>query len=185
MRCRHPKLNQEAADCHVAISALHKRGKPAKIGAQNTEKGHKMPPIPPPLNRNAPCPCGSQHQLQQCCLIFIEGTLPAPTAETLMRSRYTAHALSTQVLSAIDYLWDTWSPEQRERSSKADIRHWAESCEWLGLEIRRTQAGSAIDEQGLVEFVAHFRQAGQNHQHHELSVFKKAEGKWLYVDHLS
>ena len=95
-----------------------------------------------------------------------------------MRSRYSAH-----VLLAIDYLWATWSPDQRLRSTQADIRAWAESCEWLGLQIISTQRGGQNDDKGLVEFVAVFRQQGQMHQHHEVSQFKKVLGKWLYVDH--
>lgn len=139
-----------------------------------------MPPKPPSIDRNTPCPCGSQQMLGQCCLTFIEGTRSPATAEALMRSRYTAHRLV-----AIDYLWNTWSPEQRLRSTKSDIRAWAESCDWLGLQILSTRAGSPADEQGVVEFVAMFRQHGQVHQHHEVSLFKKSLEKWLYVGHLS
>lgn len=95
-----------------------------------------------------------------------------------MRSRYSAH-----VLLAIDYLWDTWSPEQRLRSSKADIQQWAQSCDWLGLQILATDKGHSTDQEGIVEFVALFRQNGQAHQHHERSLFRKNLGKWLYVDH--
>jgi SEC-C motif-containing protein len=142
-----------------------------------------MPPKTPPINRNTdsntPCPCGSQQSLQACCLDFIEGTRLPPTAESLMRSRYTAHSLV-----AVDYLWDTWSPEQRLRSSKSDIRAWAESCDWLGLQIRNTHAGAEYDDSGIVEFVAIFRQQGQLHQHHETSLFRKHLGKWFYVDHV-
>ncbi|HEX7764120.1 MAG TPA: YchJ family metal-binding protein, partial [Cellvibrio sp.] len=71
------------------------------------------------------------------------------------------------------------------RSSKSDVRAWAESCDWLGLQILDTRAGGPTDEQGVVEFVAIFRQQGQVHQHHEVSLFKKSLGKWLYVDHLN
>lgn len=95
-----------------------------------------------------------------------------------MRSRYSAH-----VLLAIDYLWDTWSPEQRVRSSQADIRAWAESCEWLGLQIVSTRYGGPTDTKGVVEFIALFRQRGRVHRHHEVSQFRKESGKWLYVDH--
>ena len=137
-----------------------------------------MPPKPPLTTANAPCPCGSTKILNTCCLPFIEGTCHAVTAEQLMRSRYTAHALL-----AIDYLWATWSPEQRLRSSQTDIRSWAESCDWLGLQILSTQQGAAEDESGTVEFIALFRQQGQLQQHHEVSEFKKVLGKWLYIDH--
>jgi SEC-C motif-containing protein len=153
---------------------------PAKIGAQNTEKDHKMPPKPQLPAANTPCPCGSQKPLENCCQPFIQGTANPATAEQLMRSRYTAH-----LLLAIDYLWATWSPEQRLRSSQADIRAWAESCDWLGLQVIATRQGGASDDKGTVEFIALFRQRGQVHQHHEVSQFKKVMGKWFYVDHLA
>ena len=37
------------------------------------------------------CPCGSQKQYEQCCGPFLDGRAIAPTAEALMRSRYTAY----------------------------------------------------------------------------------------------
>jgi SEC-C motif-containing protein len=144
-----------------------------------------MPPAKPldiqlgsHLDSQAICPCGSKKSLGDCCLPYVEGKSPAPTAEALMRSRYTAH-----VLLAIDYLWNTWSPEERIRSSKADIAAWASSCEWLGLQILETKAGGVKDDQGLVSFIALFRQNGELHQHHEVSVFKKTLQGWLYVNH--
>lgn len=137
-----------------------------------------MPPKPLLSATAALCPCGAQKPLDDCCLPFINGTHNPLTAEQLMRSRYSAHTLL-----AIDYLWETWSPEQRLRSSKADILAWAESCDWLGLQILGTQQGGTNDETGIVEFIALFRQRGQMHQHHEVSQFKKVLGKWLYVDH--
>lgn len=139
-----------------------------------------MPPKPLITAPESPCPCGSQRHLQDCCLPIIEGINNPLTAEQLMRSRYTAH-----VLLAIDFLWSTWSPEQRLRSSQADIRAWAESCEWLGLQILGTKQGSQTDSEGIVEFIALFRQQGQVHQHHEISRFNKILGKWFYVDHAS
>mgnify|MGYP001627398329 CR=1 FL=1 len=157
---------------------LHNQEAPAKIGAQNTEKGRKMPPEA--VNHQAPCPCGSHKTLGSCCLRLILGQLKAPTAESLMRSRYTAHCLV-----AVDYLWDTWSAEQRVRSRKSDIKAWAESCEWLGLQILATQGGGETEDSGLVEFVASYRQQGQIHHHHEVSLFTKTLGQWFYVDHAS
>lgn len=151
---------------------------PPKTGAQNTEKGRKMPSKTPVVNPLSPCPCGSQKSLANCCQPYILGQSWPETAEQLMRSRYSAH-----VLLAIDYLWDTWSPEQRLRSSKADIQQWAQSCDWLGLQILATDKGQSSDQEGTVEFVALFRQNGQAQQHHELSLFRKSLGKWLYVDH--
>ncbi|HRZ89595.1 MAG TPA: SEC-C metal-binding domain-containing protein, partial [Spirochaetia bacterium] len=37
------------------------------------------------------CPCGSGREYSACCGPVIAGAVPAPTAEALMRSRYTAY----------------------------------------------------------------------------------------------
>lgn len=95
-----------------------------------------------------------------------------------MRSRYTAH-----VLVAVDYLWRTWGPENRTKSSKADIEAWASNCEWLGLQILTTQAGREGDNEGTVSFIALFRQNGQLQHHQETSLFKKTPEGWRYIDH--
>ena len=51
------------------------------------------------------CPCGSGLELSACCGPYIEGKAKAPTAEALMRSRYTAHAICEY-----QYLTDTTHP---------------------------------------------------------------------------
>lgn len=137
-----------------------------------------MPPEPQSHKTAMPCPCGTGKSLKDCCLPFIEGSNQAVTAEQLMRSRYSAYTLL-----AIDYLWETWSPEQRLRTSKADILAWAKSCEWLSLQILATREGGANQISGTVEFIALYRQQGQLHQHHEVSQFKRVLNKWLYLDH--
>ena len=50
------------------------------------------------------CPCGSGNLLDACCGHYHAGT-PAPDAQTLMRSRYSAY-----VLGLIDYLVHTTLP---------------------------------------------------------------------------
>lgn len=136
-----------------------------------------MPPANA-LTAQSPCPCGSAKSLADCCQIYLEGKSKAPTAESLMRSRYTAY-----VLVAVDYLWETWSADQRIRSSKQDIQDWANSCEWLGLKILATDQGQPQDTEGVVSFVALYRQNGELHEHREVSVFKKTLGNWYYFNH--
>ena len=60
--------------------------------------------------RPAPCPCGSALPYAACCGRWHAGALhlQAPSAEALMRSRYSAH-----VLGLADYLRDTWHPQTR------------------------------------------------------------------------
>lgn len=153
-------------------------GYSGKIVAQHTEKGAKMP-LTKQLNPESPCPCGSDKSLAGCCLPLIRRQVPAATAEALMRSRYTAHCLQ-----AIDYLWDTWDPQQRQQSSPEDIRQWASSCHWLGLHIVATTAGKENDQQGAVRFIASYIQEGEKHQHREVSLFKKSDNGWLYINQL-
>lgn len=122
-----------------------------------------------------PCPCGSDHAFGQCCHPYIEGT-PAPTAEALMRSRYTAH-----VVVNADYLWDTWEKNARRASSKEEVRYWAENSRWLGLTILACEEGGEKDTQGIVEFVAIYEADGHTIQHHERSLFKRFNQGWRYV----
>lgn len=105
------------------------------------------------------------------------GAAAAPTAEALMRSRYSAY-----VEHAVDYLGDTLHPEHSSDWDREATRRWAESAEWLGLEILSTEAGQSGDSEGWVEFVARFNEGGKLQQHHERSRFRVHEGRWYYVD---
>ena len=121
------------------------------------------------------CPCGSGRALSTCCGLYLERHADAPTAEALMRSRYTAF-----VLRNAGYLLDTWDPAQRPRRLEFE----KDPTEWLGLEILRTEAGGESDVDGRVEFIARFRGPGASNEQslHELSRFRKVAGRWLYVD---
>jgi len=96
----------------------------------------------------ASCPCGTGHDYGACCGRFIEGETAAPTAEALMRSRYTAY-----VRAHIDYITETHDPSTRADHDEEQARAWAEESEWLGLEILSTEAGGADNSHGKVEFV--------------------------------
>lgn len=120
----------------------------------------------------APCPCGSGNTLTECCARYVDGHEPAPTAEALMRSRYTAYTLLRE-----DYLLSTWHPSTRPVSLNLaqDV-----SSRWLGLEVKRHEqqdAGHAI-----VEFVARYKVNGRAYRMHETSRFVREAGYWLYVD---
>lgn len=120
-----------------------------------------------------PCPCGSGRLLSACCGPYLTGPLGAPTAEALMRSRYTAF-----VLRDAAYLLSTWDPAHRP--AELDLR--ADPTEWLGLQIVGTEAGGEADQRGRVEFVARFRTRGTEQALHENSRFRRHGERWLYVD---
>lgn len=125
-----------------------------------------------PDTASQPCPCGSGHPLTVCCGPFIAGLGHAPTAETLMRSRYTAFTLCNA-----DYLRDTWAPETRPERLHLDPR-----TRWLGLDVRDCSGGQPGDEHGTVEFVARSKRDGRARRLHERSRFRFHAGRWLYVD---
>lgn len=123
------------------------------------------------------CPCGSEQPYNACCEPYIQGTKDAPTAEALMRARYTAHARTE-----IDYIQNTVHSSQLDEFNRTESTNWSERMDWISLEILRTENGGADDDQGIVEFVARYRNKGRLCQHHEVAQFVKEEQKWFFLD---
>ena len=123
------------------------------------------------------CPCGTDQEYEICCGPYHSGELKAPTAESLMRSRYCAYTLGQ-----IDYLVKTIPLLERKTFDRSSAKEWAQSSEWLGLEIVSTKDGLENDKKGVVEFKAKFRQNGVEKVHHEISTFKKNGDRWLFTD---
>ena len=122
------------------------------------------------------CPCGSGKKYGECCEPIIKGTVAAPTAEALMRARYTSY-----VKQEINFIID--SCEEGEKIAEIDRKateDWSKKSEWHGLKILRTEKGTEKDEEGLVEFEAIYTQHGIRDTHHETGYFKKINGKWFY-----
>ena len=124
-----------------------------------------------------PCPCGSGNDYPACCEPIISGRRAAVTAEELMRARYSAH-----VTAAVDFLYASTHPDHREHYDHKGTRAWAEKSEWLGLDIRGTTAGTAEDTEGVVEFVARFRDKGVIRTHHERGRFRREAGTWFFTE---
>lgn len=123
------------------------------------------------------CPCGSGKELEVCCQPYISGAEKAPTAEALMRSRYTAYSLVK-----VDYIMKTHDSKTRDEISKDETKAWAESSTWMGLDVIRCVKGSEDDKEGLVEFKAYYKQNGVKHTHHEEANFVKKRGSWYFED---
>lgn len=116
------------------------------------------------------CPCGGG-EYATCCAPFHAGA-PAPTAEALMRSRYSAFALGIE-----PYLRTTWSAATRPREVDLDA-----AVRWRRLQIVDTARGGPDDETGVVEFRAAFRSPDGAGVLHERSRFAREGGRWVYVD---
>jgi len=125
------------------------------------------------------CPCGSNLEFEVCCGPILAGGA-APTAEALMRSRYTAY-----VKHDTDHLEKTLSEAQRKDFDQADAKRWAESSEWLGLTIHQTEKGGPEDTEGMVHFTARFKTEGKEHDHNEAALFTREDSRWVYAGMLA
>lgn len=135
------------------------------------------------------CPCRSGAEFSQCCQPFIKGETPAPTAEALMRSRYSAFSEG-----AADYLVETQHKSTRSGRDLADVLKTIRETEWVHLTILETERGQKNDTEGVVEFVAAFKGKPQSlsllgapaameiGQMHERSTFVREGERWFYVD---
>ena len=124
---------------------------------------------------NYACLCGSGSDYNKCCGPYIAG-LAAPTAEALMRSRYTAHCLKDTI-----YLSETLDSKSRLREDFESEEVLNTDLKWVGLEILNTSEGNLDDEIGTVEFVAKYKADGNFGVHHERSNFQREAGRWVCV----
>lgn len=123
------------------------------------------------------CPCGSGKLYKECCDIFITGEAIAPTAETLMRSRYSAF-----VVEEPEYIFETHDPATRHEVDLEEIRAWSANSFWEGLSVVKVEDGGEKDSKGVVEFVAHYTAGEKEQHHHEVSTFNKKDGRWFFTD---
>ncbi|UUU35067.1 YchJ family metal-binding protein [Streptomyces sp. CA-210063] len=114
------------------------------------------------------CPCGLREAYESCCGRYHTGAASAPTAEALMRSRYSAFVVRDEA-----YLLRTWHPRTRPASVDFDT-----TMRWTGLEILDTHDGSPFHTTGTVTFRASFRGGSM----HERSRFERVDGAWVYRD---
>jgi SEC-C motif-containing protein len=138
-------------------------------------------PVPSRLPDDARCPCLSGDPYGACCgryhaaLRSGAGGPFAPTAEALMRSRYSAFAVGDA-----EYLLATWHSSTRPVDLVLD-----DDLEWRRLDVVHTEAGGPFDTTGVVEFAAHHRSRtdpSDRGRLHEVSRFVREGERWSYVD---
>jgi SEC-C motif-containing protein len=125
-------------------------------------------PRPLPTDR---CPCLSGSTFAECCAPILSGVTDAPTAVQLMRSRYSAF-----VVGDAAYLLATWHPSTRPTKLELDP-----TMRWYRLDIVRREHGGPLDRDGIVEFRAFYRHAGERGEQHEVSSFVREGRRWRYV----
>jgi SEC-C motif domain protein len=116
------------------------------------------------------CPCGAPRAYADCCARWHAGA-PAPDAESLMRSRYSAFVLGLEA-----YLLATWHASTRPASVGFEPK-----TRWLGLRVEA--ARSTGPDTAEVTFVARYKVGGGSAVRlRECSRFvRERDGRWYYV----
>lgn len=104
-----------------------------------------------------------------CCGPVLAGA-SAPTAERLMRSRFSAFSLGDAA-----YLLRSWHPSTRPHVLELDA-----GLRWYRLDIERTERGGPFDREGIVSFVAYYKGAERGTLR-ETSRFVREGSDWFYA----
>lgn len=124
------------------------------------------------------CPCRKDSDLDKtyhdCCNTFISNEKIPTTPEELMRSRYSAYTQGN-----IDYIVSTMKGRVAANFNPASAKEWSQRVEWLQLIVMNSKTEA---DTGWVEFIAYFKEHGKKHAMHEISEFKREDGRWFYVD---
>jgi SEC-C motif-containing protein len=123
------------------------------------------------------CPCSSDLDYEQCCGPYLAGEGSPPTAEALLRSRYTAFTVDD-----MKYVRRTTHPRSPEEFDEEAAHNWSVSSYWVGLEIIDAEGGGPDDDDARIEFAATYIQDEEEKVHHEHSHFKRENGRWYFVD---
>jgi SEC-C motif-containing protein len=126
------------------------------------------------------CPCRVREtksvHFDQCCAPYLSGQALAPTAQALMRSRYSAYALggrnAPMAADMLRYLKATWHPDTLPQDLSLD------PMQWTGLKVLGSQEDG---DHGSVNFVAFYKEGGKTERLAEHSAFERVKGAWLYT----
>ena len=128
------------------------------------------------------CPCGSGLALADCCALYHEGK-KAPTAEAVVRSRYTAFCLGLY-----DYLVQTTHPDFREDLTAEEIAQNTADIKWERLDILecgKTPASDGGEDFETVTFSVLYERDGRVFQMSEVSYFQRKDDTLYYVEGLA
>jgi len=117
--------------------------------------------------KNPLCPCGSKENYESCCEIYHKGAT-APTAEKLMRSRYSAFAKEE-----INYLVQTHHPETRPEGLFEELSEYAQNAQFLELKI-------VSSDDTTVNFIAVIMHHGEVFEQRENSLFENLNKRLYY-----
>ena len=116
------------------------------------------------------CPCGLGEDYESCCGRLHAGAA-APTADLLMRSRFSAFAVGDA-----GYLLRSWHSSSRPPDLRLDP-----ALRWIRLAVLETRDGGLFDTTGIVRFRAIYTRDGQRGVLAETSRFLREDSRWTYV----
>ena len=117
------------------------------------------------------CPCHSKNLYAECCQSYHEGMV-AENALKLMRSRYSAYALSLA-----DYIMQTTYHIPSSKEWREDILKFSQNTNFKDLTILEFIDG---EKEATVTFRAKLFQNGKDVSFTEKSLFIKENDHWLY-----
>jgi SEC-C motif-containing protein len=128
---------------------------------------------------NETCPCGSSKKYKKCCKPFHDKITLPKTALELMKSRYSAFAVSNS-----DYIIFTTHQDNPDFSKDLkswirDIQQFSKNTKFEKLDILEFIDGEV---ESFVTFKATMFQNENDITFIEKSRFLKVDGMWLYVD---
>ena len=126
------------------------------------------------MNNEELCPCKSGKTYGECCGPIISGQTKAPTAEAVMRARYSAYATGE-----IEYLRTSATKAVQAEFDENASRAWSKAATWHRLEIIRAEEDG---KKAVVEFRAAYTANGEFCNHHEVSQFVKEADGWKFAD---
>jgi SEC-C motif domain protein len=123
---------------------------------------------------NSPCPCGSGRTFAQCCEPILRQQRPAVSAEELMRSRFTAHAVRDYPHLHRTFLGTARQPyvPEADNDETTDLA-------WTRLVVHSHEPGVKPD-MAFVDFSAYYADDGAEQVIHEKSEFQCIDGEWFY-----
>lgn len=160
----------------------------AQKKSASTSKGGFGAPVNKKATQKTTCPCGSRTLYHDCCGKYHEGLAKPPTAEALMRSRYSAYSKGL-----VEYVVDTTHPDnpllQKDdgESLRKDVVATCKKISWDKLVVLETE--DVNEEEAFVTFQTYFKVRGQQGQRSqgfhtqtfiEKSRFLRVDGMWLY-----
>ncbi len=114
------------------------------------------------------CYCGLPKAFDACCHIFHQGT-PAPTPETLMRSRFSAFATAN-----VAYIIKTQADQLNQGIDPQAFKEELQKQKWIKLEVLQSQDNT-------VTFQASMLNHDILYTLKEHSLFDTKDDQWIYT----